>query len=50
MYKVIYCTKDVDGFIKEKMQTFNSFKEAVNFIRLITNTAKALGKPTIEKL
>jgi hypothetical protein len=50
MFRVVYTTKNDKGFLIDKKVTYRSFKEAVNFARLILSGGKSVGKPIVERV
>ena len=50
-FKVSYTTKNTDGFLTEKYMNFNSFIDAVNYIRKVNKGHFGhfpIGKPVVE--
>ena len=45
--KVLYSIKDERGFILDKTKTFNTHKEAMEYI-IYLNTQNLIGKPVLE--
>lgn len=50
MHNVTYEVRnDKSGFLEKQVKTFDSFKDAMTFVRSIKNDSNIVGKPVVEE-
>lgn len=46
--RVVYSIKNDNGFIEDKIKTFSTHKEAVDYLLVVKMVKKLVGKPVME--